>query len=73
MQSTKQPTQEKIDIATIKRRWNKLKELKNPGQSMNEILQADLDDDSSPVSPAPNIKTNDVAYMVINRNDISTA
>ena len=28
LQSTKQPTPETIDIATIKRRWNKLKELK---------------------------------------------
>ena len=26
LQSTKQPTQEKIDIATIKIQWNKLKE-----------------------------------------------
>ena len=40
---------------------------------MNEILQVDLDDDSFPVSPTPNIKTNYVAYMIINRSDISTA
>ena len=55
LQTTKQPTQEKIDIATIKIKWNKLKELKKPGQSMSEILQADLDKDSFPVSPTPNI------------------
>ena len=40
---------------------------------MNKILQVDLDDDSFPVSPTPNIKNNHVAYMVINLSDISTA
>ena len=30
-----------------------------------------MDEDSFPVSPSPNIKTHDVAYMIINREDIS--
>ena len=40
---------------------------------MNEGLQPDFDDDSFPLSPTPNITTNDVAYMVINQSDLSTA
>ena len=40
---------------------------------MNEVLQADFDDGSFLVPPTPNIKTNGVAYMVINRSDLSTA
>ena len=39
---------------------------------MNEVLQADLDDDIFLLYPTPNIKTNDVAYMVINRSGLST-
>ena len=40
---------------------------------MTEILLKALDEDSFPVSPNPNVKTYDVAYMVINRKEISTA
>ena len=32
-----------------------------------------MDEDSFLVSPFPNIKTHDVAYMIINREDISVA
>ena len=32
-----------------------------------------MDEDSFSVFPSPNIKTYDVAYMVINRDDISVA
>ena len=32
-----------------------------------------MHDDSFPSSPSPNIKTNDVVYMVTNKDEISTA
>ena len=40
---------------------------------MIEVLLKALDKDSFPVSLNPNVKTNDVAYMVTNRKEISTA
>ena len=35
-------------------------------------MQADLDNDRFPAAPSSNIKTNDVAYMVINRDEACT-
>ena len=42
-------------------------------QSLEDVLQAELNANSFPNSPTPNTKTNNVAYMVINRNDLATA
>ena len=42
-------------------------------QSLEGVLQAELSDDSFPVSPTPNTETNDASYMVINRNDLAVA
>ena len=53
--------------------FDKLKLKKKPGQSLKDVLQAELKVDSFPDSPTPNTKTNDVAFMVINRNDLSIA
>ena len=39
---------------------------------MNEVLQVDLDNDSFPLYQTPNIKTNDVVYMVVDQSDLST-
>ena len=46
---------------------------KKPGQSFQEIFQQDLDEDSFPVSSTPNNKTHNVAYMVINKDDMCTS
>ena len=43
------------------------------GKSSENVLQAELNVNSFSDSPIPNTKTNDVAYMVINWNDLSTA
>ena len=50
-----------------------MKAKKKLGQSIQEVLQQELDDNSFPTSPTPNLKTNDVAYMVIDKNEIGTA
>ena len=36
-------------------------------------MQAELDADNFPDSPTSNTRTNDVAYLVINQNDLATA
>ena len=46
---------------------------KNPEKSLQNVLLQEPDDDSFPTSPTPNVKTNDVAYMIINRDELSTA
>ena len=43
-----------------------------PGQYFQEILQQDLDENSFADSPTPNNKTQDVAYMVINKDGLCT-
>ena len=50
-----------------------MKAKKQPGTSLQDIFQSELDDNSFPTSPSPNIKTNNVAYMIINRDDVCTA
>ena len=51
----------------------KLKANIKPGQSLRDVLIQELDNNSFPPSPTPNNKTNDVAYMIINRHEVNTA
>ena len=44
-----------------------------PGQTLQEAIQEELHEDSFPSSQSPNIKTNDVIYMVIDKQEICTA
>ena len=50
-----------------------MKVTKNPGKSLQNVLLQEPDDDSFLNSPTPNVKTNDVAYMIIDRDQLSTA
>ena len=40
---------------------------------MEDALKDDIFQDSFPISPVPTQKTNDVAYMVVNIGELSTA
>ena len=40
---------------------------------MEDVLQAEIDEDYFPRSPTPNTKTNDVAYMFVDRSKLCTA
>ena len=40
---------------------------------MGDVLKDDIFQDSFPISPLPNQKNNDVAYMVIDKGELSTA
>ena len=73
LQSTKQKHPKPTNIEAIKSHFKKLKEKKKTGQSIQEVLHQELDEDSFPNPPTPNLKTNDVNYMVIDRNELGTA
>ena len=73
LQSTKSEKIKNTKDGRHLKHFNELKLKKKPGQSLEDVLQADLNADSFPDSPSPNTKNNDVAYMVINRNDLATA
>ena len=61
-----------FDINKIKKRIARLKAKIKPGQTLKGAIQEKLNKDSFPPSPSPNIKTDDVLYMVIDRDEIST-
>ena len=42
--------------------------IKTWANKQKNVIEEELHDDSFPSSPSPNIKTNDVIYMVINKN-----
>ena len=73
LQSTKKTTTKPTNMEAIRKHFAKLKANKKPGQSLRDVLIQELDDDSFPPSPNPNNKTNDVAYMIINRHEVNTA
>ena len=50
-----------------------MRALKKPGQTLEDIIKNELAHDNFPPSPEPNIKTNDVAYILVSREEISTA
>ena len=63
----------KSEMTKIKENIARLKKKIKSWQTLNEAIQEEVHDDSFPSSPFPNIKTNDVVYMVINKDEISTA
>ena len=44
-----------------------------PGESIKDVLTAELDEDNFPTSSDPNEKSNDVAYIIVNKDDLCTA
>ena len=49
----------------IKAKYRALQARRKQGQSLEEVLKSDIQNDSFPPSPVPNIKTNSVAFAVI--------
>ena len=70
-QNLQTTSREKLEA--IKQRFTQLKAKQNPGQSLSDVLKAELDTDSFPLSPAPNTRTNDVAYMIIDKDEVCTS
>ena len=60
-------------MEAIKEHFKRTKEESKPGQTFQKLFRSELDEDSYPHSPTPNNKTNDVEYIVINRDEVCTA
>ena len=73
LQSTRNRAEKLAEIEVIKARLMRLKAKKKPGQSFQDIFQEEIDDDIFPISLTLNIKTHDVEYMIINKDELYTA
>ena len=74
LQTTTKPTftrQSEMDI--LRKKLEILKSKQKPGQTLADIFQSKLDKDILPPSPTPNTKSHDVAYMIINKDELCTA
>ena len=65
LQSTKQTSE------THRKQIEKIQK-QQKGKSMETVLNKEILHDSFPPSPVPNIKSNDVAYVIIDKKDICT-
>ena len=72
LQSTN-PKSEKPDLKKIKKHFESLKAKLKPGQTLEQVLTQEIDTDNFPSSPSPNTKSQDVAYMIINKSEVCTA
>ena len=66
LQSTTQPNkayQRKME--EIKLKLEVLKARKKPNETMRDVITTDIMTDAYPSSPSPNLRTNQVAYAVI--------
>ena len=56
-------------LKSIKEKFVKLKE-NHPSTSLDNLVKRDIEHDAFPISPVPNIRTNDVIYSLVSRQDI---
>ena len=73
LQSTKVGVDPNTNIDKIRKRLRKLQALRTKGQTLEEVLTEELHTDNFPNSPTPNVPTNEVAYMLIDKKELSTA
>ena len=59
-------------MEAIKEHFKRIKEKRKAGKIFQEVFQSELDNDSYPYSPTPNNTTNNVAYVVVNRDEVCT-
>ena len=71
LQSTSSPNYES-QLKSIRQKIKKLKN-KYPGTSLDKLVQKDIEDDAFPISPVPNVKTNEVLYALIKEDNIEGA
>ena len=68
LQSTSSPNYES-QLKSIRQKIKKLKN-KYPGTSLDSLVRKDIEDGAFPISPVPNVKTNEVLYALIKEEDI---
>ena len=73
LQSTKFGEDPTANIDKIRKRLRKLQALKTNGKTLEDVLTEELHTDNFPTSPTPNVLTNEVAYMLLDRKEFSTA
>ena len=73
LQSIKKEPVKPSDIENKKQRILWLKAKLKPDKTIKYAIQEASNQNKFPQSPSPNIKTNDVMYMVVNKDEISTA
>ena len=73
LQSPKPNSQNQTSMDAIWAHLKRLKAKEKPGQSIEDVLKEEISEDSFPVSPSHNTKTNDVAYMIVNKKELSAA
>ena len=73
LQSTKVSIDYDTKMDKLRKRLKAMQALKTKGRTLEELFTEKRDDDKFPTSPTPNIKTNDVACILINKNELSTA
>ena len=74
LQSTnKAKVEHRKQMEKIKKRITELQKRTKPGQTIADTLKQDINEDHFPPSPTPNVKTNNVCYAIIDKEEISTA
>ena len=71
LKQTSDPYRKQMEIINICIKSLKYKQ--QNVQSLAKVLIEEIKNDHFPASPVPNVKRNDVAYVLINKNDNSTA
>ena len=57
----------------LRKKLEALKSKQKPGQTLTEKFETELDEEMIPPSPAPITKSHDVAYIIINKDELCTA
>ena len=74
LQSTKVAIKDyKTKMEKLRQRIKTMQALKTKGQTLEKMFIEEIENDTFPQSPSPNIKTNDVVYILINKEELGTA
>ena len=57
----------------IRQRLKAMQALKSKGQTIEQMVTKEIENDAFPLSPSPNTKTYDVVYVVIDKKEFNTA
>ena len=61
------PKIDKTKMEKLRKRFEAMQTLKTKGKTLEQVFKEEIDNDTFPQSPSPNIKTNNVAYILIDK------
>lgn len=73
LQSTSMNKAYDTQMERIRQRLKAMQALKSKGQTIEQIVKKEIENDAFPPSPSPNTKTHDVVYVVIDKKEFNTA